>query len=86
MNETGASEVEAREYIKSMIFTLWKKMNKETHTSSFSEGFKDSIINLTRMSLCMYQHGDGHTIQDSQIQNHVMLLIFKNIPIVCTKQ
>ncbi|XP_058727505.1 terpene synthase 10-like isoform X2 [Vicia villosa] len=86
MNETGASESEAREYLKSMIFTLWKNMNKETHTSFFSEGFKDTIINLTRMSLCMYQHGDGHTIQDYEIQNHVMLLIFKPIPIVSTRQ
>ncbi|KAI5440775.1 hypothetical protein KIW84_010302 [Lathyrus oleraceus] len=28
MNETGASETEAREHVKSMIITVWKKMNK----------------------------------------------------------
>ncbi|CAI8587474.1 unnamed protein product [Vicia faba] len=86
MNQNGASEIEAREYVKSMIFTTWKKMNKEAHTSCFSESFKDSTINLARMALCMYQHGDGHTIQDSKIQNHVMLLIFNPIPIVCSTQ
>ncbi|XP_050918972.1 terpene synthase 10 isoform X2 [Lathyrus oleraceus] len=82
MNETGVSETEAREYVKSMIFTIWKKMNTEARTSSFSESFNDTIINLTRMSLCMYQHGDGHAIQDSKIQSHLMLLIFNPIPIV----
>ncbi|CAK8534657.1 unnamed protein product [Lathyrus sativus] len=85
MNETGVSETQAREYLNSMIYIIWKKMNKEVHTSSFSESFKDTAINLARMSLCMYQHGDGHTIQDSRIQNHVMLLIFNPIPNVYTK-
>ncbi|WJX73075.1 hypothetical protein P8452_56896 [Trifolium repens] len=63
MNETGANEVEAHKHVKSMMCTMWKKMNKEAHNSSFSQSFIDTSINLARMALCMYQHGDGHTIQ-----------------------
>ncbi|GAU30097.1 hypothetical protein TSUD_55810 [Trifolium subterraneum] len=79
MNETGASEEEAREYIKSMMFTLWKKMNKEAHTSSFSQSFIDTAINIGRMALFMYQHGDGHSIQDPEIQNPIESLLWRPI-------
>lgn len=81
MNETGASETEAREHVKSMIITVWKKMNKEAQTSSFSKSFIDTAINLGRMALCMYMHGDGHTIQDPDIKNRIMSLIFQSVPI-----
>jgi len=80
MNETGASEVEAHEYVKSMICTEWKKMNKEAHNSSFSQSFIDIAINYGRMALFMYQHGDGHTVQDTGMQNRIMSLIFRPIP------
>ncbi|KAK2423870.1 terpene synthase [Trifolium repens] len=80
MNETGASEVEAHEHIKSMMCTMWKKMNKEAHNSSFSQSFIDTSINLARMALCIYQHGDGHTIQGPKIQNRILSLIFQPIP------
>jgi hypothetical protein len=79
MNETGASEEEACEYVKSMMRTLWKKMNKEAHTSSFSQSFIDTAINMDRMALLMYQHGDGHTSQDAAIQNRIESLIWKPI-------
>ncbi|WJX25782.1 hypothetical protein P8452_14787 [Trifolium repens] len=79
MNETGASEEEACEYVKSMMRTLWKKMNKEAHTSSFSQSFIDTAINMDRMALLMYQHGDGHSIQGPEIQNRIESLIWKPI-------
>ncbi|XP_058728355.1 terpene synthase 10-like [Vicia villosa] len=82
VNETGASEIEAREHVKSMIYTIWKKMNKEECNSPFSKSFIDIAINLGRMALFMYQHGDGHSIQDSEIQNRIQLLIWKPIPII----
>ncbi|XP_058751553.1 myrcene synthase, chloroplastic-like isoform X2 [Vicia villosa] len=85
MNETGASETEAREHVKSVIFTVWKKMNKEAHTSSFSKNFIDTGINLGRMALCMYLHGDGHTIQDPDINNRIMSLIFQSAPIITSQ-
>jgi len=81
MNDRGASEVEAHEYVKSLLFTTWKKMNKEAHTSSFSQSFKDTAMNIGRMALSMYLRGDGHSIQDPEIQNRIMSLIFQPIPI-----
>ncbi|RHN74437.1 putative myrcene synthase [Medicago truncatula] len=80
MNETGASEVEAHEYVKSMIHAEWKKMNKEAHSSSFSHSFIDIAINYGRVAMFMYQHGDGHTIQDTEMQNRIMSFIFRPIP------
>jgi (-)-alpha-terpineol synthase len=80
MNETGANEVEAHKHVKSMMCTMWKKMNKEAHNSSFSQSFIDTSINLARMALCIYQHGDGHTIQGPKIQNRILSLIFQPIP------
>ncbi|CAJ2659153.1 unnamed protein product [Trifolium pratense] len=79
MNESGASEEEACEYVKSMMYTLWKKINKEAHTSSFSQSFIDAAVNLDRIALLMYQHGDGHSIQDTEIQNLIESLIWKDI-------
>jgi (-)-alpha-terpineol synthase len=82
MNETGASEEEACDYVKSMMFAEWKKMNKEVHskkevhTSSFSQYFIDTSINISRMALFMYHNGDGHTIQAPDIQNRIISLIF----------
>lgn len=80
--ETGASEAEAREHIKSIMDTIWKKMNKEASNSVFSKSFIDISINLGRMALFMYQHGDGHTIQDPEIQNRIQSLIWQPIPII----
>jgi len=85
MNETGASEVEACEYLKSMMFIEWKKLNKEAHSSSFSQCFIDTVVNHVRMALFMYHRGDGHTIQDPEIQYRITSLVFQPIPIVCTK-
>ncbi|XP_004488754.1 myrcene synthase, chloroplastic-like isoform X2 [Cicer arietinum] len=85
MNESGVSEVEACDYIKSMICTMWKKMNKEAHTSSFSQSFIDTCINHARMAMFMYEHGDGHSIQDLEIQNRITSLALQPIPFICTK-
>ncbi|KAK7324153.1 hypothetical protein VNO77_27676 [Canavalia gladiata] len=86
MNENGTSEAEAYEYMKFIMYTTWKKMNKETSNSPFSRSFIDTVINLARMALCMYQHGDGHTIQDLEIKNHILSLIIQPIPIMCAEK
>jgi spermidine/putrescine-binding protein len=85
MNETRASEVEAYEYIKYLMFAEWKKMNTEAHTSSFSQYFIDTFINHARVALFMYHNGDGHTIQDHEIQNRITSLVVEPIPITFTK-
>nr|POE74440.1 myrcene synthase, chloroplastic [Quercus suber] len=61
MNETGASEEDAREYIRCLISATWNKMNEErSMTSPFSETFIEIAFNLGRMAQCIYQYGDGH--------------------------
>jgi (-)-alpha-terpineol synthase len=56
MNETGANEEDAREYIRSLISETWKKMNEEQAMSSpFSQTFIEIVMNLARMGQCMYQ-------------------------------
>nr|QPL17964.1 terpene synthase [Lathyrus odoratus] len=82
MKETGGSEDEAIEYVKSMLYSTWKKMNKEVHTSSFSNIFIETAMNIGRMALFMYQHGDGHSIQDRDIQTRIMSLTFQPIPFI----
>ncbi|KAK7845923.1 myrcene synthase [Quercus suber] len=55
MNENGASEEDAREYIRHLISETWKKMNEERDaTSSLLETFIEIIFNLRRMAQCMY--------------------------------
>lgn len=85
MNETGASETEARDHVKSLIFTVWKKMNKEAHTSSFSKNFIDTGINLGRTALCMYLHDDDHTIQNPDITYGIVSLVFQSAPIITSQ-
>ncbi|XAR68586.1 (-)-alpha-terpineol synthase [Bertholletia excelsa] len=81
MQETGASEEEAREHIRQLIEETWKKMNKDRFAVPFfSQAFIEVAINLARMSQCMYRHGDGHGAQGHDSQDRVMSLIVNPIP------
>ncbi|XP_061354026.1 terpene synthase 10-like [Gastrolobium bilobum] len=86
MNESGASEGDAREYVKSIMCKTWTKMNEEARSSSFSRSFIETAINLTRMALWMYQHGDGVSIQDSEIKSRILSLLIQPIPVAYTKK
>ncbi|XP_054779854.1 terpene synthase 10-like [Prosopis cineraria] len=79
MKETGASEEDARRHINSLIIETWKKMNKEARNSSFSQDFIQIAMNFARMSLCMYQHGDGHSDQDPETKNRITSILFHPI-------
>ncbi|KAI9077048.1 hypothetical protein K1719_040976 [Acacia pycnantha] len=80
MYQIGASEADAQRRINSLICETWKKLNKEVSNSSYpSKNFIQVAVNLGRMSLCMYQHGDGHTIQDDESKNLIMSLLFQPI-------
>jgi (-)-alpha-terpineol synthase len=82
MNETGASEEDAREYIRSLISATWKKMNEEAAASSpFSQTFIEIAMNLARMAQCMYQHGDGHGVEDRETKDRVLSLLIHPIPL-----
>ncbi|OMO55881.1 hypothetical protein CCACVL1_26937 [Corchorus capsularis] len=78
MHETGSSEEEARKHIRKLIDATWKKMNEDriAHPPS-SHTFVQIALNLARMAQCMYQHGDGHGIEDHETKDRVLsLLIF----------
>nr|QNV48477.1 linalool synthase [Ficus carica] len=56
MQETGATEDEARQHIKSFIDQTWKQLNKDrTENSPFSRTFIDIVVNLVRITMWMYE-------------------------------
>jgi (-)-alpha-terpineol synthase len=83
MNETGASEEDARDYIRSLISATWKKMNEERRTASspFSQTLIEIAMNVARMAQCMYLHGDGHGVQDRETKDRVLSLFIHPIPL-----
>ncbi|KAK2989236.1 hypothetical protein RJ640_029534, partial [Escallonia rubra] len=85
MHETGASEEDAREHISHLISETWKKMNEDRVASSlFNQTFIGAAINLARTAQCMYQHGDGHGIQDRETKDRVLSLLINPIPLGST--
>ncbi|KAE8077316.1 hypothetical protein FH972_015888 [Carpinus fangiana] len=82
MNETGVSEEDAREYIRSLISATWKKMNEERYASSpFSQIFIELAMNVARMAQCMYQYGDGYGIPNRETKDCVLSLLILPIPL-----
>ncbi|KAJ7982691.1 Myrcene synthase, chloroplastic [Quillaja saponaria] len=83
MNEvSGASEKDAHAHVWSLVNKTWKKMNKDRATSSpFCETFTEVAVNFARMALCMYQNGDGHTVQDPKTKNLILSLVIEPIPV-----
>ncbi|KAK4572333.1 hypothetical protein RGQ29_030676 [Quercus rubra] len=82
MNETGASEEDAREYIRCMINATWKKMNECIATSSLlSQTFIEMTFNAPRMTYFMYHHGDGHGVGNHKIKDCILSLLVQSIPL-----
>ncbi|XP_022971750.1 terpene synthase 10-like [Cucurbita maxima] len=82
MNDTGASEINAREHIKSLIDETWKKLNTvEVENSIFPHVFIEIAKNLARMGQCMYQYGDGYGTGCQEINDGVMSLLIQPISI-----
>ncbi|KAL5568185.1 hypothetical protein UlMin_024760 [Ulmus minor] len=74
MHQSGASEEEARQHIKFLISEIWKQMNEDQKENSpFCK------TNLGRMAQCMYQHGDGHGVQDRETKDRVLSLLINPI-------
>ncbi|KAA8538952.1 hypothetical protein F0562_025644 [Nyssa sinensis] len=83
MHETGASEEDTREHIRFLISETWKKMNEDRVIESlFSKTFIGIAMNLARMAQCMYQHRDGHGIQDHETKDRVLSLLVEPIPLI----
>lgn len=71
MNDTGASEEEAREYVRHLLIETWKELNEEklAAESTFPKPFIDMCLNLDRIALSVYKDGDGHgapTLKDKE--------------------
>ena len=49
--------------------------------SPFPETFIGIETNLARMAQCMYQHGDGHGIEDGETKDRVLSLLVEPIPL-----
>jgi len=79
MNDKGISEEEARKHINLLIKEMWEVMNKDQISKEmlFSEEFIRIVLNFSTTSHCMYQHGDGHGIQNSHIKNYISKLLFE---------
>ncbi|KAJ4979873.1 hypothetical protein NE237_010653 [Protea cynaroides] len=84
MHQTGASEEVAREHIRHLIDEAWKKINENTFTndSLLPQHFIKTCMNLARVSLYMYQHGDGHAVIDDETINRTKLLLLEPIPVL----
>ncbi|KAK3010327.1 hypothetical protein RJ639_011735 [Escallonia herrerae] len=80
MNETGATEEEARAYINGFVHETWKIMNKDLLESyPFSEPFLSANSNLGRTAQCFYQYGDGHGVPDRWTKDHLTALLVQPI-------
>ncbi|XP_010544282.1 PREDICTED: 1,8-cineole synthase 1, chloroplastic-like isoform X2 [Tarenaya hassleriana] len=85
MHETGASEAEARAHVKQMIRDTWEEINRERTargSTSLPRRFIEVAMNLARMSLCMYQYGDGHGCPDkANTVDRIRSLLIDPIPL-----
>ncbi|GLT64880.1 hypothetical protein SLA2020_373450 [Shorea laevis] len=80
MNETGASEGNAHEYIWHLIDVTWKKMIKDRlKTYSFPPTLIETAMNLAKMAQFMYLYGDGHGSQDQVTRNRILSLVVNPI-------
>uniref|UniRef100_A0A0A0LMW4 Terpene synthase N-terminal domain-containing protein n=1 Tax=Cucumis sativus TaxID=3659 RepID=A0A0A0LMW4_CUCSA len=81
MNDTGVSEQEARLYIEDLIVESWKKLNDEVQTWNnsplLSKGFIEIVLNVARISHTVYEHRDGHTVEDHETKDRVLSLFIK---------
>ncbi|KAI9086084.1 hypothetical protein K1719_032161 [Acacia pycnantha] len=80
MNDSGASEEEAIKHIKSLVYKNWQKMNQQVATSSFPRDFNVSAWEISRTATFFYcNEDDTYTIQHSEFEDLVHLLIFESI-------
>ncbi|XP_047978988.1 exo-alpha-bergamotene synthase-like [Salvia hispanica] len=80
MKETGCSEEDARKHIKQLIDTTLTRMNKEILMENPIKNFGQTAMNLGRISLCMYQHGDHYGHPHSETKKNLVSLVVQPIP------
>ncbi|KAK4255900.1 hypothetical protein QN277_008835 [Acacia crassicarpa] len=81
MNDSGASEEEAILHIKCLIYKTWQKINQQVATSSLPRDFNMSAWEISRTAIFYYRNEDDtYTLQHSEFEDLVDLLIFEPIP------
>ncbi|XP_047938154.1 sabinene synthase 1, chloroplastic-like [Salvia hispanica] len=78
MNDTNASEKEAKEHVMSMLRESWKEMNTAMAADHpFEDILAESAANLGRVAQFMYLEGDGHGVQHSAIHKQIAGLLLE---------
>ncbi|KAG6437970.1 hypothetical protein SASPL_102901 [Salvia splendens] len=78
MNDTNASEKEAKEHVMSMLRESWKEMNTAMAAGHpFEDILAESAANLGRVAQFMYLEGDGHGVQHSGIHKQIAGLLLE---------
>ncbi|KAL5972845.1 hypothetical protein ACLOJK_039651 [Asimina triloba] len=81
MQDANVSESVAREHIKGLIVSTWKKMNEEAGSHpSLPEQFIKMALNVARMAHCVYLHGDGHSFPDRDMKDRLKQLVVEPVP------
>ncbi|KAJ0755058.1 putative R-linalool synthase [Helianthus annuus] len=80
MNESGATEDEARRYINMLIMETWKKLNKERENakSQLLREFIDFAMDGVRAAQFTYGKGDGHGRPNTN-KSHVQSLLLNPV-------
>ncbi|KAL6007579.1 hypothetical protein ACLOJK_033077 [Asimina triloba] len=84
MNKTGASEEEARKYIRRLIDQTWKQLNKDCiDPSPFPRTFINGAVGFGRVSENTYQFGDGYGRPHDydETMNRIIGLAVEPIPV-----
>ncbi|KAL8154782.1 terpene synthase 10-like [Apium graveolens] len=83
MKEKDVSEEEARKHISYLISETWKEVNEEmlVAESPFPKAFTDMCLNLARISVTMYRHGDSHGAPTSLDKHRLSLLFVDPCPL-----
>ncbi|KAG6394031.1 hypothetical protein SASPL_144607 [Salvia splendens] len=80
MKETDCSEEDARKHIKQLIDTALKRMNKEILMENPIKNLGQTAMNLGRISLCIYQNGDGFGLPNSETKKSLVSLLVQPFP------
>lgn len=82
LHETGFSEENVRQHLRTLIDKAWQKMNKcGVMDSTFPKPFIGVAMNMARIAQCTYQYGDGHRRQDNRAKSRIKSLLVDPIPV-----
>ncbi|PIN14250.1 Exo-alpha-bergamotene synthase [Handroanthus impetiginosus] len=75
MEETDCSGEDAHGYIRNLIDMALKRMDKDILKENPVRGFGATVMNVARIILCIYQHGDGFGSPHSETKKNMVSLI-----------